>query len=284
MLKIILMTYENRSGSTLVARNLSSDKIVCCPESDVLMQIILSGGYLGFEILQDDYKFKEWEISDSLHHCLTENLTYQEALARLLSEYVRKVNPLAEYVLIKGTDYLFIDALATEKLNNIFGDVIMLKVTRDPISIYNSQVKSIHSSMKVPMENNAVQFYLRIQRRILYKEFISRVIIVEFEDYIMDVSQGNSRILSELKLDADDFRPLEYRIGKSQAHLHKRKIIDLKNGSRQLSNISFIDRIVLQALIDEKIKSRSRLLIPYIYLCQMQWKYRILKKYFSLPS
>ena len=138
--------------------------------------------------------------------------------------------------------------------------------------------------MKLPMENNAVQFYLRIQRRILHKESISRVIIVEFEDYIIDVCKGNSRILSELKLDSDDFRPLEYRIGKSQAHLHERKIIDLKNSSRQLSNISFIDRILLKALIDEKIKSRSSLLIPYNYFCQIQWKYRILKKYFSLPS
>ena len=284
MLKIILMTYENRSGSTLVAKNLSSEKIVCCPESDVLMQIILSGGCLSYEVLQDDYKFKEWEISDTLNQCLAEGMIYEEALACLLSEYVTKVNPLAEYVLIKGTDYLFIDSRATEKLSNIFEDIIMLKISRDPISIYNSQVKSIHSSMKLPMENNAVQFYLRIQRRILHKESISRVIIVEFEDYIIDVCKGNSRILSELKLDSDDFRPLEYRIGKSQAHLHERKIIDLKNSSRQWSNISFIDRILLKALIDEKIKSRSSLLIPYNYFCQIQWKYRILKKYFSLPS
>ena len=278
-LKLVLLTYENRSGSTLLAKELNSTKIVCCPESDVLMNIILESGRLDLDSLLNDYKFEEWGIQECLLKTINYKYPLEESVFNLLSCYVQKISMSCSTVVIKGTDYLFITDEVVSKLERYFSEVILINLNRDIYSVYNSQVKSIHSNTGIPMENNVVKFYNRIHRRKLTIPAVPRVLNLHFEEFIKQKSVTINKIYQYLGYKGSSIEKIEYTIGNSQHHLHSRKYIDIKMASRQVDNIGIIDRLILRFFLTGKLDPKSKLLIPYQLFCFIQWKLRILKRF-----
>ena len=282
-MNLILLTYENRIGSTLLAKELNSSHLVCCPESDVLMSIILNDLNFDLRPLIEDYKFREWGVNDELKTILAENISGEQRLLNLLKSYGQKMSPRPSSILIKGTDYLFIQPNTLNRLRNWFNDIHMIRVTRDPISIYNSQVRSIHSGLGIPMENNVLNFYKRFIKRKLAQPNLGNIFDVRFEVLLTNNHEIVESIYKELGLPLKERDRIHYRVGLSQSHLHIRRNIDTKLALRQQDSISRVDLLILVKLLEGKISPSSAILWPYQLFCNIQWKLRLLKRFvFSL--
>ena len=118
-MKLILLTYENRSGSTFLTKQLSSNQILCCPESDILTNLLE-----GFKVenykraLLDDIKQREWGIKESEYEDIekkgSDNLSI---FNEVLLSYHKSQNSISNYILFKTTQVPF---LKKKLLNNLF--------------------------------------------------------------------------------------------------------------------------------------------------------------------
>lgn len=279
MLDLILLTYENRSGSTLLAKELNSSQIICCPESDVLMNAIVNDKDIDLSVLLSDYKIMEWSLSNEMKALLKNDCSGAYGVYNFLSTYAKSKSNNYKAVLLKGTEYLFLNRTVIGKLEAYFKSVVLLNIVRDPVSIYNSQVKSIHSKTGLPMENSVVRFYKRIQRRISTVPQYDRVINVSFEELLDDRNRIIESINQDLgyEISANDKR--EYYIGESQRHLHQRTFVDKSMVIRQEDNISKMDLFLLKKLLQNKVDTTNVLLLPYRLFKYLQWRIRQVRRF-----
>ncbi|MBN1952904.1 MAG: sulfotransferase [Bacteroidales bacterium] len=162
-MKIILLSYVNRSGSTYLANILSSsDQICVCPEADLLYDHLLihpdrllqSKDLIRLnQLFKKDKKFIRWKLEVFLQE--VNGMTGWEAFQTILRQFRNYHFPQAEFVLFKHQKlFRLYNAASTRDSNTIF----WINISRDPFNIFASQKNTISPSTGKPMTDNPVEF------------------------------------------------------------------------------------------------------------------------------
>jgi len=217
-LKIIFLTYVNRSGSTFMANLLSkSPDIVVCPEGDVLINILLEhpgkifdkekDGAIIQEMLLQDEKLKWWNISGADLCFQEEGITNFDFFVLILKAYREKIRPDAEVVVFKGERLIFLYR-KIRSLIRYHHVVKMIVMIRDCRAIYNSQHKTYFPGTKMRMADHPAYTALYWNKYIkvcLKHRSDNHFLIVRYEHLLSDFICVFSHLLDLLGIDRYDF-------------------------------------------------------------------------------
>jgi len=166
-MKIVLLTYVNRSGSTYLANLLSaSDDICVCPEGDMLVSLFLESPGKAFrldhqwkailsQIIESDRKLRSWGINTDIFPTLERADKYIDAFMAFLFYYKLKQKPEAISILFKAER--LVDLFSNIERNNRNQIKIKyLHLIRDPRAVYASQKRTLFPGTNRKMSHNPV--------------------------------------------------------------------------------------------------------------------------------
>lgn len=164
-MKIVLLSYLNRSGSTFLVNQLSKVPEICvCPEADILYELLLS--FSDFKInfhhvskwmylFELDPKFKTWQLP--IKSIINSDIVGKSSFELFINILVTFKNlhfPESNVILYKQ-NYLYkvFPKMNTQTEIKLFG----LSLFRDPRGIYNSQKHTINPQLGREMCGNPLQ-------------------------------------------------------------------------------------------------------------------------------
>ena len=235
-MNITFLTHMARSGSTLVARELSRFEALSVGIEESLPDGIVKGEEVLLEDRDEldewlerawkDEKLAAWDIEqDALRNRLINNhsfpLRFREILEELLRLYFN--HDLSDCVIHKkGPYYRYIDSVRAQ-----FPDARFIHVDRDPRGIYNSQKKAARSDSGRTMAEAPATFafqYLAARHAMNRYQDEPYFFVVRYEDFLKDSRRELLRIMDFLGLQEKKERgnsPYLERIPGSQHHLHE---------------------------------------------------------------
>ncbi len=167
-MKLIFISYINRSGSTFLANEFSKqNSILVYPEAEVLVYYFIQHKkkyycepnklrLLLSEILIKDSKFKYWNLNITDFNDLTKYKNNFEIFFDILNIYKNKVKPEATVFIFKADNiayyYKNIPLVYYDKLNIKF-----ILIIRDGRASYASQRETIGTRKQKPMNMNPVK-------------------------------------------------------------------------------------------------------------------------------
>lgn len=148
-MRIVLLFYINRSGSTFLGQQLSRfNEILVCPEADILANLLLvqpnskPRDYANLlQQFSEDEKLVHWGIEPKLLQI--ENLCNFEIFKYLLELYREKVKPGARIILYKAERLFQLTRVLIPIIDN-GENLSFLWLLRDLRAVYNSQKSSIN--------------------------------------------------------------------------------------------------------------------------------------------
>ncbi len=231
MESIILLAYQNRSGSSFLFEQLSKYANVCvCLESEILIYELLMRPFDDFakiglgrvlEWAANDPKFIHWNLGSEELKGLLNVKTNFDAFVFILKAYKNKVLPEANAIAFKGTKV--IDFLRTYPKLTQSSKFITVGLVRDPRGIFNSQLKNVDSIGNKPFVQSAVSFsfsWNRYVKKITELEAKYEMKIIKYEDFIANTDVQNvwgHPITISYRTEGNYYK----RIPESQKHLHK---------------------------------------------------------------
>ncbi len=151
---ILLLTYQNRSGSTFLAQQLSRlENVLVCPESDALVEQFLEDPAGEFvtssclpalkQAIQDDPKMKMWDMQDQHFewgekHSPGNRL---EAFSFFLDRYRKRIKPDADFILFKAERLIHLYP-RIRKATRPGVDIRFVSLLRDIRAVYASQKRT----------------------------------------------------------------------------------------------------------------------------------------------
>ena len=225
------MTYLNRSGSTLLSKELDENfDVFVSIEAQFINRLVrkykLPFSSLEFEKFKSDLfsesKFRSWKISqerlENRFHSLTFPIRLREVLDVILEEATE--NKHSEYTIVKsGKHFKYYELLKAE-----YQDSTFIFIKRDPRAIFNSASKSIDSRTKKVMQDNVLRFcyvYKRSMRQVNMLAKRKDFLIVGYEELVTNKESVLSKVSEFLELPIVS-RESRYhgRIPEGQKHLH----------------------------------------------------------------
>jgi hypothetical protein len=212
-MKILFLTYLNRSGSTFLANQLSKSPEICvCPESDILYELLLTNPLKEFYAdrkkfwyvlneLEKDKKFSLWnfnriELFDKISTCRNS----LEICITILTCYTGKHKPDASVVLFKNSELIRLIAALPESAIKHY-NLEWIGLTRDIRAIYVSQSTTYSPHTGKPMCTNpyslALQWNSFIKQSISYNE-LNYFHNLRYEDLIQDTHMVITNITAAL--------------------------------------------------------------------------------------
>jgi hypothetical protein len=166
-MKIVFLTYVNRSGSTYLANLLSaSDDICVCPEGDMLVSLFLESPGKAFrldrhrraeleKLIHADSKLKYWGIGDDIFNVLEEVNSNIAAFLAFLQYFQLNQKPEASFILFKAERLA--DLIPVIEDSRISGNTFKyISMIRDPRGVYESQKRTQVPGTDKPMSGNPV--------------------------------------------------------------------------------------------------------------------------------
>jgi hypothetical protein len=212
-MKIVFLTYLNRSGSTYLANQLSKSPEICiCPESEILYELLLIDPFREFlsdkkqywfiiNELEKDKKFAHWklnrvEIYDLINTCQN-NL---DVFVAILTIFLEKNKPGASVILYKDTRLIDLIPKIPESLIKTY-DLKWIALIRDIRAIYLSQSSVVSPFTGKPMCTNWYSLVVK------WKSFIKQLVKyeklnyfswVKYEDLILDPPMTLTNVTASL--------------------------------------------------------------------------------------
>lgn len=212
-MKLIFLTYINRSGSTFLANLLSgSEDVLVFPEADILVNSFLEnpGKTINFneknirklkEILSDDPKLKYWKLSvDSLVHA-NESLAGFELFCRILDRYRIVHKPRASIMIFKAERIIHLLPVLKKSTSEV--DVGFLGLIRDPRGTFLSQRDTVSPMTGTMFCTNPVTFSIQWRNfaRLCEKYIRTNGLnIVQFEELIHEQKMILDRLYHALEM------------------------------------------------------------------------------------
>jgi hypothetical protein len=213
--KIVFLSYINRSGSTFLANALSKSPDVCvCPEAEILYDIFLQypdkqwNSELieirrALKILQGDRKFKLWNLNDDVVKSVLQNKrTRLEIFLDILKLYQERNNMGAKIILYKHTWMIKLIPRLDESIIQKL-DLNWILLIRDIRAVYASQKNTISPLTHKPMCTNC--YSLAKDWNYFASEYLklsanNNVIFVQYEDLIGSTGEKIEQITNTLKI------------------------------------------------------------------------------------
>ncbi len=209
-MKLIFLTYINRSGSTFLANLFSkSPDVLACPEGEVLMNELLVRPAQLFDMGQanksrfiqyfkEDPKLKYWNLPEDILEKLPKVSYNYNVFISILTSYKNQTKPEASVVLFKA-----------ERLIHLYDNLIefaltdrtcFLSIVRDCHSVYASQKRTKFPESDKFMSRNPVQTALNWRTHVknalrMRKE--GRLEMIKYEDLILNTEEIFSQLLEK---------------------------------------------------------------------------------------
>jgi len=212
-MKILFLTYVNRSGSTFLANQLSKSPDICvCPEAEILYPMFLKNPFLEFSSdtkkfwiiineLERDKKFSLWNFNRvELFDQISASRNNLEIFIAILSFYSRKNKPTASIILYKNTQLIDLIAKIPEAVIKSY-NMMWIALMRDIRSVYLSQSITISPFTGKPMCTNwytlAMNWNSFINQTYEYSA-LNNFSRFKYEDLIMDTHMVVNNITAVL--------------------------------------------------------------------------------------
>lgn len=161
-MKIVLLCYINRSGSTFLCNQLSRFKqVIVCPEADILADELLvrpdemvPNQEKLLSKIEADGKFKNWNIN--LNTINGNYKTKFELFVSVLKAFSEKKNKQTDIIIYKAERLFQLSA----KLKRHHNELEVLNLVRDVRAVYNSQSQTINPFTKLPFSKKPVHLAL----------------------------------------------------------------------------------------------------------------------------
>lgn len=211
-MKIVLLSYINRSGSTFLAYQLSRIRHICvCPEADILYELLLIKPTRKIskrdlkvlkELLIKDTKFKLWKLStDSVFKEDIIGLNTFELFIKILQAFKDEHYSECTTIVFKQ-NYLY--RLFRQEI--VFPGVKLYGVflIRDPRAIYNSQKHTINPQTNKEMCNNPLLLITNWNTFINSILYIDRsnkpYAIIQYENMINNLEKTMNELLRHIDI------------------------------------------------------------------------------------
>jgi len=311
-LKIILLTYINRSGSTFLANCLNKyEGILVCPEAETLLYNYLFKTTKKFYssdrdlykisyLISNDSKLKHWKLDIDINQSFKDIESYQDVFVEIINSYRKVTKPKSNILLFKGDNIInFIDKFDDKFINKY--DLHFIAIIRDCRAIYYSQKTTI-GTIGLQLADNPIytakkwSCFLKKTEKYRNRKYFS---IIKYEDLIQDPFVTISNLIKKLGIMQTVGKPVKSdlftRLPEEQREMHKNIIFDA-NPSKIFNFISNLSQIEI-ALIEkiartQLIKNNYKLINPHINLLwfnlirnwlYLKYLYKILKEKI-LPS
>jgi len=225
-MKIILLSYLIRSGSTLICNSLMKDLRFCvCPEAEILTNLLLKNPKSRLKnvvykkitkAIYKDPKLKHWNIEIPNFENIGVNLDLFKIILKL---YALKSNSKSEYLVFKSEGLEKFDV----SLHKNFYKIILF---RDPRAVFLSQRNNIPSLGIGKMNINPIKLVHKMNKLILsynYKE--NKLVYVQYENFLSNNESELNKISSMLNLKTflmnNEDKSILNIIPANQKHLHK---------------------------------------------------------------
>lgn len=294
---IIFLAYINRSGSTILAKELSYFKDIAVSIEGLEKRFIkvdyekfLLNNENDIEVLLDNIyneeKFKSWNIDreELKEEIINANipLNYNELLKIILNKYFSNDN--AQVILYKNIG-LFQNLKKSQK---IFPNSKYIFIERDPRAIFNSLSKSIDSLTKLPMSRDLVAFVVRyknIKKKIYYyrknNNYNKMFYLISYEELIMHTNRTLSKIIKFLNVSSTKRKnSINYfdLIPEEQKHLHEsinQNIIEKRINAWQ-SELSK-EKIWFLSFVTKREINECEYIKPEVNFLQLENKFEVIK-------
>jgi len=299
MTKLLFISYMNRSGSTFLTSRLNSNRIVSCPESEVLIDRLLvrpdeacTFSDKQCKSISRERKLREWDIGEKrVDQILKTTKTNFQKFKAILELYRDKVSPEAEIILFKGTDLVF---NMTEIMNNESSTTMyFIYVLRDPRAVFFSQLNSKNSYTGLPMEVDSVRFSKTWAEHIKAFKSITNAHLVQYENLVTEFDHVFAELVEVFGIEQSYMQQKEYRFGISQKHLHENvaKSPDKKRINKWKNNLSVFHEAILNENLDVLMKEYGYEVTEQKVSCirllvfkAIMWGKRIRMKFLSSAS
>lgn len=271
-MRIVFLSYLNRSGSTYLATRLNR-------YSDIVVGLetkIKDGIYKGKEVylhnesdldeylkhLKADIKYASWGVDDQkLKKRIINNHKFPITFKEILYNSFLEMEDDDDKIFIhKNGHYLF----HYNRTKKIFPKAKFIYVRRDPRAIFNSQKKSIDSTKHTVMQTDVVKFALSIKYSYSKVDKLINnpdVYLVFYESLLKNEVTEISKILTFIDSDGciskDKYIPYSNRIPNEQKHLHKNisSNPDLKRIDSWKSDLSDDEIVFINNVLSKELKS-----------------------------
>lgn len=207
-MKIILLTYINRSGSTFLSNELSKYKeVAVCPESDILTNLLLIKPWENIEKqkvqiasdLDKNEQLKYWKLDLECFDFPASLKTRFDVFLHILTCYQKQHQPSSELILYKN-ERLF--QVLPEIMNKTNNKIYILLLLRDIRAIYHSQSTTLLPASKKFFSGNPVvtSMYWNSYVRSINKLKCFTCYKVFYEKLIADFGNEFNRIINFLEL------------------------------------------------------------------------------------
>ncbi len=208
-MKIILLSYINRSGSTYLVNQLSKIPTICvCPEADILYELLLS--YSNFKIKQhhlnkwkslfeSDPKFKSWKLP--VESIINANIVGENSYVlfiNILIKFQKRYFPNCDTIIYKQNFlYKIFNEIKSISENIFFG----ISLIRSPLGIYNSQKHTINPQLCKIMSKNPLQL-IKEWNNFIKTDYsmTDNYTVVIYEKLITEFEESMDNILQFLKI------------------------------------------------------------------------------------
>ena len=236
---LLFLIYQNRSGSTFLANQLSGNSnIAVAPEGHEGLQRLLAK-HTGarsrekrverlLEDIRTDPKLSSWQLDPEIvSHKMADLHDPFAMFVALCEAFADKHRPDARSVVVKG--HFLHSLLMSPALHGLKDDrsIRGLYLLRDPRAMFASQKKSISSRSGNPMQDNALVAGLRwhqFARQAERAERSGNAMIVRYEDLILDNATTFASVLDFIgedpAVEAEQSGALIDFIPENQKHLH----------------------------------------------------------------
>ena len=239
-MKIILLAYKNRSGSTYLANLLDKHPSICStPEGGILVELIMRLED-PVESFPDIYKKIITGLSDTssklsswkLH--IEDNFDYWktktgfELFGYILNQFRKQVDPKAEFVLFKHPKIIS----ALHKISAKFlekNKIYILCLVRDGRAVFSSSKRSRQSTSNLMMELDPIQSAkdwnsFMNSTKLFNAQNLACFKMMKYEDLISNQKLQLIHLSQFLNLSSFEFgqnSSFASRISNAQKHLHK---------------------------------------------------------------
>lgn len=214
-MKLVFLTYINRSGSSLLANKLSEQKdIFVLPEAEILLQETLFSNEINLYIiknnillaLNNDIKFLHYDLSNTdIENAFIGVKSKGEFFVNIIKKYKDLHKPEANIIVFKNRDIFSKYDLVFNQLIGVMQTSIIC-IIRDPRGVFYSQKSTVSPySQRIMNKNPLVLSYLWNSFLHSISKIKNEIIFVKFENLIKNTDSKIYTILEELGVDNEKY-------------------------------------------------------------------------------
>jgi hypothetical protein len=298
-MKIILLSYINRSGSTFLLNQLSKiPEVGVCPEADILFNLLLSETHekINEKILQtiilkleNDSKWQSWKTDLSPLNTFTGNR--YDMFYQIVNLFQKTHYHNAKYIVFKH-NYLL------SRFNELRHemDLLWLVLLRNPMAVYASQKNTVSPATHKIMCSNPLA--LIDQWNQLYKRYVrlkdnNRIGLIQYEELISSINLEMEYALNFLGIKSGwneckyNSGTLENWLSNDYKRIHTNIEAEPQNKSlekwKKIVNryeLSVLNKFMIDNQYYPKVESKKNNLanVLYITYCRFDRKFQKIRK------